>query len=359
MPRAIEVTGSGGFVEVGAGGASIEVTFRTATGGGGGATNLATTVAATTVTVTSDTGTDATIPAATTTDAGVLTAADKTTIDGLGNASGLDVGTTAGTVAAGDDARFTDDRTPTAHKASHENGGTDELALDASQVTSGQFVMARLASGTPDGTKFVRDDGTLAAAGGGGASPTHPRVPSGRWRNPPIAGIWYPVASGYVFWVPLPIERSQAFNAIGLIVKTAAAGTVADVALVDDDNGYPGTVQRSSTGLVLTTSIEKLVTGAFSSITPTVGLVWMAVRVDDPAATCQVACVANTAQQWGLLPYTHLSSTLPPYPNAAAHAGYGGGYRSATTLASIPATAPSGMVLAGQGYAPLTGLRAA
>lgn len=278
----------------------------------------------------------------------------------LGTSAALDVGTTAGTVAAGDDARLSNARTPTAHATSHQDGGADELALDAAQITSGQLDIARVASGTPDGTKFVRDDGVLATpAGGGGASPTHPRVPSARWRNPPIYSIWYPVASGYVFWVPLPIERSQAFNAIGLIVKTAAAGTVADVALVDDDNGYPGTVQRSSTGLVLTTSIEKLVTGAFSSITPTVGLVWMAVRVDDPAATCQVACVANTTQQWGLLPYTHLSSTLPPYPHAGAHTGYGGGYRSATTLASIPATAPSGMDLPGSGYAPLTGLRAA
>lgn len=203
MPRAITVDGGGGFVEVGSAGASIDITFHTATGGGGGATNLAVTVAATTVTVTSDTGTDATIPAATTTDAGVLTAVDKSTIDGLGDSSSLDVGTTAGTVAAGDapgaaqmaaeataagalsahetdttsvhgisdtsalvltgDTRLSDARTPTAHKVSHENGGADEIALDASQVTSGQFSMARLATGTPDGTKFVRDDGTLVA----------------------------------------------------------------------------------------------------------------------------------------------------------------------------------------------------
>lgn len=34
-------------------------------------------------------------------------------------------------------------------------------AHDAGLVTSGQFAMARLASGAPDGTKFIRDDGTL------------------------------------------------------------------------------------------------------------------------------------------------------------------------------------------------------
>lgn len=46
----------------------------------------------------------------------------------LGNSAGLDVGTTAGTVAAGNDSRFTDARTPTAHATSHQNGGTDEIA---------------------------------------------------------------------------------------------------------------------------------------------------------------------------------------------------------------------------------------
>src|SRR4051794_18167404 len=48
-------------------------------------------------------------------------------IEGVGGAALLDVGTTAGTVAAGDDARFTDSRTPKAHAASHKTGGSDEL----------------------------------------------------------------------------------------------------------------------------------------------------------------------------------------------------------------------------------------
>lgn len=50
---------------------------------GGGATNLTTTVAASTVTINSDTGTDAIIPAATGAAAGVLTASDKTKLDGI------------------------------------------------------------------------------------------------------------------------------------------------------------------------------------------------------------------------------------------------------------------------------------
>ena len=51
--------------------------------GGGGSTNLSTTLTSTNVTINSDTGTDATIPAATGTDAGVMTAADRTKLEGI------------------------------------------------------------------------------------------------------------------------------------------------------------------------------------------------------------------------------------------------------------------------------------
>jgi hypothetical protein len=51
----------------------------------------------------------------------------------------------------------------------HQNaagGGT----LDAAAIASGVLAVARLATGTPDGTKFVRDDGTLAVPSGSGMS---------------------------------------------------------------------------------------------------------------------------------------------------------------------------------------------
>ena len=69
-------------------------------------------------------------------------AAQRTTL-GLGNASTLNVGTSAGTVAAGDDARLSDARTPTAHAASHITGGSDAIqSATASQnglATSAQI----------------------------------------------------------------------------------------------------------------------------------------------------------------------------------------------------------------------------
>lgn len=38
----------------------------------------------------------------------------------------------------------------------------DVPSLDAAKIASGILAIGRLASGTPDGTKFVRDDSTLA-----------------------------------------------------------------------------------------------------------------------------------------------------------------------------------------------------
>ncbi len=48
---------------------------------------------------------------------------------GLGGAAVLNLGTSAGTVAAGNDSRFTDARTPTPHAASHNSDGSDPLSL--------------------------------------------------------------------------------------------------------------------------------------------------------------------------------------------------------------------------------------
>lgn len=64
-------------------------------GGGGGGANLSATPSSTTVVVASDSGTDATIAAATGSNAGVMTAADRTKLDGI--ASGATVGHGDGT----------------------------------------------------------------------------------------------------------------------------------------------------------------------------------------------------------------------------------------------------------------------
>jgi hypothetical protein len=102
--------------------------------------------------------------------------------EALGEAADLDVGTTAGTVAAGDDARFTDARVPTG-SAGGDLGGTypspvvaqarglretsGPTTLEVGAVAEGEYlrrVGSTLVGGSPGGSSgFTRD--TLAATG--------------------------------------------------------------------------------------------------------------------------------------------------------------------------------------------------
>jgi len=82
-----------------------------------------------------------------------------------------DFGSGAGKVTEGNDARLSDARTPTAHASSHGDGGTDEIAVDASQITTGTVAQARLGTGSAGaGEKFLADDQTWKAVSGGDSS---------------------------------------------------------------------------------------------------------------------------------------------------------------------------------------------
>lgn len=59
----------------------------------------------------------------------------------LGNSAALNVGTTTGTVCAGDDSRLTNSRTPTAHASTHVTGGSDKIR-DASASQDGLMTTA-------------------------------------------------------------------------------------------------------------------------------------------------------------------------------------------------------------------------
>ncbi|MFE9448278.1 hypothetical protein [Streptomyces sp. NPDC006739] len=103
----------------------------------------------------------------------VANAATARTNLGLGSAATRAVGTTTGTVAAGDDTRLSDARTPLAHAATHASAGSDPVTVTQSQVTGLAAALAALlplAGGTMTGDLTVnganltvkRSDGTGA-----------------------------------------------------------------------------------------------------------------------------------------------------------------------------------------------------
>jgi hypothetical protein len=185
-------------------------------GGSGGATNLTRTLSATQVVVNSDTGTDATIPAADTTNAGVMTKAmfDKlngisasadvtngTNVDAAGAVMNTDTSTAAMGFVVDEDNMASDSATkvPTQQSvkayvttavagasASVSDGDKGDVTvasgvwtIDNNTITNAKMAdsavgVAELsATGTPSGTTFLRGDNTWATPAGGGSGISH------------------------------------------------------------------------------------------------------------------------------------------------------------------------------------------
>lgn len=92
----------------------------------------------------------------------------------LGDAATKNVGTTAGTVCAGDDSRLSNSRTPTAHASSHVTGGSDKIR----DATAGQDGLMTTAYATKlDGIEAgadVTDAGNVGSSINGAAAKTTP-----------------------------------------------------------------------------------------------------------------------------------------------------------------------------------------
>jgi hypothetical protein len=102
-----------------------------------------------------------------------LTASTGRTSLGLGGAAVLNVGTSAGTVAAGDDSRFTTDLGYTAATRVLTSSTGADVTLPLFSSTDAGLVGAS-GGGT---SNFLRADGTWAApAGGGGGGLSQPQV---------------------------------------------------------------------------------------------------------------------------------------------------------------------------------------
>jgi hypothetical protein len=154
----------------------------------------------------------------------VVQTADVDAVDitsGTLDVARIPTGTTSTTVAVGNDARFSDARTPTAHAASHQDGGSDELALDGSQVTSGLVAPARLGTGTATASTYLRGDQTYARP------VVQAYYVTGRYYYPPgvTGGGTRSVASGGSTATPYPIYQTVSVDGLQVDLSSATGAS--------------------------------------------------------------------------------------------------------------------------------------
>ncbi len=100
-----------------------------------------------------------------------------------GSQFSADFGTTSGKTAQGDDSRFTDSRTPTAHATSHKSGGTDQIKLD--ELAAPTDITTLNASTSAHGLLRKLDNNSAHFLDG-----------TGGWTTPP--GVAPPTGTGFV-----------------------------------------------------------------------------------------------------------------------------------------------------------------
>jgi hypothetical protein len=151
----------------------------------------------------------------------------------LGNSAGLDVGTTAGTVAAGDDARLSDARTPTPHTHTHvdiTDFDVEVNTLASSRIAASNIGnLGNVSSTAPSTGQVLKWDGSEWAPGtdntGGGGSVTDLNditiggvtTDLGTFSNNPGQIIWYDsVATDWVYkdlnWALVNKSNSSIFD---------------------------------------------------------------------------------------------------------------------------------------------------
>jgi len=223
----------------------------------------------------------------------------------------VNYGTGGSTAAAGNDARLSDARIPTAHAGTHNTGGSDPLtALAAGVITSGTVAAARLGSGA-SATTFLRGDQTFAvppAATTGSASAT-PKPSILAVRDYTIPGVNATAQSTVTPTANRPIiqlftvERETVFDRAGHEVTTAAAaGKFGRFAIYTADTYWQpetlvydsGNFAVDALGLVAVTCALTLPAGNYVALTIAEGGTWRTVQASLPGGFASLLLSGTT-----------------------------------------------------------------
>jgi hypothetical protein len=173
----------------------------------------------------------------------------------------------------------------------------DIPSFDAAKITSGVLAIGRLATGTPDGTKFVRDDGTLAtptASVGWRYAMSRGTIANGNYADCVSAAFSTP---GAVFLVDVTVTR---------LAFRAAAHFVVPVQDIFSGSGSWGIVRAQQ----ITTNGAVIGLEAQNSAATTLSL---RVRNDDTlnfdTVTVVVTCLSENAPTFSTLSATGAIST--------------------------------------------------
>lgn len=250
---------------------------------------------------------------------GVTDAATARSNLGLGGAAVLAVGTTAGTVAAGDDARLSDARTPTAHNHA------------ASEVTSGTLDIARIPTGTTSTTVPLGNDSRFGPVPGQGLY-----VAGSLYGTPCATGGTRTVANGSLYFFPIIIDGTTATaDALCINVLTGVASSTVHLYLVSSSatTGRPtaaSTVLAKASNVSTASSSTRVVAAFDSSATASLtrGTYWGAIHSIAGTPTLRAAA---SAFQFG----PPLVQQTPDTANGITLISATGGGTSTTALTSL------------------------
>jgi hypothetical protein len=197
---------------------------------------------------------------------------------GLAGAALLNVGTVAGTVAAGDDSRLSNARTPTAHATSHAEGNGDPVTLAQTQITGLVAALAAKLTAANNLSDLTVPATARTNLGLAGAAVLNVGITSGtvaEGRAPWFANSPIPISGRYVYtgygatstvvptlsqtrYTPFAVWDGFTATSIAVEVTTLQATSVVRLGLwADDGAGLPGalitdfgTVSAAGAGVV-------------------------------------------------------------------------------------------------------------